>query len=230
MVPQRLSILLSTTTTAARLFTRSPSYFVFPNTISFRRTRTSMSIVGSAGTTKTNADLRRAQGEFVRGASTARNWIRRSSSSSYSENGGDVDDVITYKPSMGRYHLYVVHNCPCTCINVVETSTFLQRPLTFFFLFFAFHFLVQGVIVSCWHVRCWGWKRPSPSTCCFQTGRRPSWSQSMEVCSRGNANDTWQTDHFPRMYDGYRQWRQDLCQGDLRTVGLGRSEVGPHPV
>lgn len=57
-------------------------------------------ISGAAGITtddQTNAAARRAKGEFVRGVSSARNWIAK---------GG------TYPPSKGRYHMYVAYNCP----------------------------------------------------------------------------------------------------------------------
>jgi len=56
-------------------------------------------VKGAAGVTsddQTNAAQRRAKGEFVRGISTARNWI------------GDPN----YPPAKGRYHLYVAYNCP----------------------------------------------------------------------------------------------------------------------
>lgn len=56
-------------------------------------------VKGAAGVTsddQTNAAQRRAKGEFVRGISTARNWI------------GDAN----YPPAKGRYHLYVGYNCP----------------------------------------------------------------------------------------------------------------------
>jgi len=55
---------------------------------------------GNAGLTtddQSNAKERRAKGEFVRGVSTARNWI--------TETG-------KYRPETGRYHLYVAYNCP----------------------------------------------------------------------------------------------------------------------
>ena len=59
-------------------------------------------VTGSAGVTsddQTDAAARRAKGEFVRGVSTARNWITN-----------DTDAV--YPPSRDRYHLYVAYNCP----------------------------------------------------------------------------------------------------------------------
>ena len=62
-----------------------------------------MSVVGAAGTTtddQTNAAERRAQGEFVRGVSTARQWI-------------SSEPNAKYPAEMGRYHLYVAYNCPC---------------------------------------------------------------------------------------------------------------------
>ena len=57
-------------------------------------------VVGAAGVTtddQTNAKERRAAGEFVRGVSSARNWIKE---------GG------AYPPATGRYHLYLAYNCP----------------------------------------------------------------------------------------------------------------------
>lgn len=50
---------------------------------------------------------RRAIGEFVRGVSSARNWIRKN-------DGGDDDGGgnCRYPPANGRYHLYVAYNCP----------------------------------------------------------------------------------------------------------------------
>jgi putative glutathione S-transferase len=57
---------------------------------------------GAAGVTtddQTNAAERRAKGEFVRGVSSARNWI------STAEGG-------PYPPAKGRYHMYVAYNCP----------------------------------------------------------------------------------------------------------------------
>mmetsp|Transcript_20265 Transcript_20265/g.46923 ORF Transcript_20265/g.46923 Transcript_20265/m.46923 type:complete len:345 (+) Transcript_20265:112-1146(+) len=57
-------------------------------------------VVGAAGITtddQTNANERAAKGEFIRGVSTARNWIKE---------GGE------YPPEVGRYHLYVAYNCP----------------------------------------------------------------------------------------------------------------------
>eukprot|EP00980_Cylindrotheca_fusiformis_P004151 scaffold909_cov135-Cylindrotheca_fusiformis.AAC.8 len=63
---------------------------------------TNASVSGAAGVTtddQTNAAERRAKGEFVRGVSSARNWIS-------SEEGA------RYPPAKGRYHLYVAYNCP----------------------------------------------------------------------------------------------------------------------
>ena len=63
-------------------------------------TSPSSAVVGAAGITtddQTNAEQRRAKGEFVRGVSSARHWI-----------GGD-DGL--YPPAKGRYHLYVAYNC-----------------------------------------------------------------------------------------------------------------------
>jgi glutathionyl-hydroquinone reductase len=59
-----------------------------------------MSVVGAAGITsddQTNANQRRAKGEFVRGVSTARNWIHQDG---------------PYPPQANRYHLVVAYNCP----------------------------------------------------------------------------------------------------------------------
>lgn len=61
-----------------------------------------MSVAGSAGITtddQTNAAERRAKGEFVRGVSSARNWIE--------EGAGTM-----YPPAANRYHLIVGYNCP----------------------------------------------------------------------------------------------------------------------
>ena len=52
-------------------------------------------ISGAAGITtddQTNAVARRAKGEFVRGVSSARNWIAKDGE---------------YPPAKGRYHMYV---------------------------------------------------------------------------------------------------------------------------
>ena len=60
-------------------------------------------VKGAAGVTsddQTNAAERRAQGEFVRGVSTARNWI------------DDSTEDALYPPAPDRYHLYVAYNCP----------------------------------------------------------------------------------------------------------------------
>jgi len=57
---------------------------------------------GVAGVTtddQTNAEERRAKGEFVRGVSSARSFIQASPDS-------------TYPVESGRYHLYVAWNCP----------------------------------------------------------------------------------------------------------------------
>ena len=59
---------------------------------------TSKSITGITTDDQTNAAQRRAAGEFVRGVSTARNWIDKASS--------------LYPPASGRYHLIVAYNCP----------------------------------------------------------------------------------------------------------------------
>jgi putative glutathione S-transferase len=61
-----------------------------------------MSVSGAAGITtddQTNAAERRAKGEFVRGVSSARNWI-------------STEDDAVYPPESGRYHLIVAYNCP----------------------------------------------------------------------------------------------------------------------
>lgn len=72
-----------------------------PNEINMTTTTTSTPAVsGAAGITtddQTDANERRAKGEFVRGVSTARNWIQK---------GGQ------YPPETDRYHLYVAYNCP----------------------------------------------------------------------------------------------------------------------
>lgn len=85
-----------------------------------------MSVVGAAGTTtddQTNAAERRAKGEFVRGVSTARNWI------SYSKDA-------TYPPEAGRYHLYVAYNCPwCHRVLLARSVLGLEDAITVDVLF-----------------------------------------------------------------------------------------------
>lgn len=72
---------------------------------------TKAGVAGSAGITtddQTNAAQRIAQGEFVRGVSSARNWITVEEPSVEEKAKG----VIWYPPWKGRYHLYVAYNCP----------------------------------------------------------------------------------------------------------------------
>jgi len=78
---------------------------------------------GEAGVTtddQTNANARRAAGEFVRGVSTARNWI------------GSPQ----YPPAAGRYHLYVANNCPwCHRVLLARSILGLQDVITVDVLF-----------------------------------------------------------------------------------------------
>jgi len=68
-----------------------------------KKPRTTEALVkGAAGLTtddQANAEKRRKEGEFVRGVSTARNWIE------------DTEDA-PFPVASGRYHLYVAYNCP----------------------------------------------------------------------------------------------------------------------
>lgn len=57
---------------------------------------TSSSYVGKTTDDQTNAAARRQAGEFVRGVSTARDWI----------------GTTRFSVEKGRYHLYVAYNCP----------------------------------------------------------------------------------------------------------------------
>lgn len=73
--------------------------------MSRENTKLTAKVRGAAGVTtddQTDAVKRRAGGEFVRGVSTARNWITRD----------DGDGTAVYPPEAGRYHLYVAKNCP----------------------------------------------------------------------------------------------------------------------
>jgi putative glutathione S-transferase len=76
--------------------------------VPYRKLLTSiMSITSKAGITtddQTEAAARRAKGEFVRGVSSARNWISQTKST---EEGFPY-----YPPASGRYHLVVAYNCP----------------------------------------------------------------------------------------------------------------------
>jgi len=63
-------------------------------------------VSGLAGVTtddQTDAAQRRAKGEFVRGVSSARNWITQE---------GPTDGSQHYPPQAGRYHMIVAYNCP----------------------------------------------------------------------------------------------------------------------
>jgi len=85
---------------------------------------TSDKVVGAAGITtddQTNAKERRAKGEFVRGVSSARNWI---------EANGD------FSPAKGRYHLYVAYNCPwCHRVLLARAMLGLEDAITVDVLF-----------------------------------------------------------------------------------------------
>lgn len=105
-VVQRLIAAFSIAASKEKLSTAYPfsSYHLYAR---------AMSVVGAAGTTtddQTNADERRANGEFVRGVSTARNWISAS------------DPDAKYKAEMGRYHMYVAYNCPCKLVEQYSMS------------------------------------------------------------------------------------------------------------
>jgi len=79
-----------------------------------------MSVIGAAGITtddQTNAESRRAAGEFVRGVSSARNWITNPA------DDPDNDDH-PFPVESGRYHLYVALNCPW-CHRVAMTRSLL---------------------------------------------------------------------------------------------------------
>jgi len=78
-------------------------------------------VVGAAGVTtddQTNAAARRAKGEFVRGVSSARNWI-------------STDPDSKYPPASGRYHLYVAYNCPwCHRVLLARSMMGLEDAIT----------------------------------------------------------------------------------------------------
>ena len=82
-----------------------------------------MSTTGSAGTTtddQTNAAERRAKGEFVRGVSAARSLIGSSE----------------FPAETGRYHLYVVFNCPwCHRVAMTRALLGLEDAITMDVLF-----------------------------------------------------------------------------------------------
>ncbi len=84
-----------------------------------------MSVVGAAGVTtddQTDAEARRARGEFVRGLSTARNWI----SSTRPQDGS-----VHYAPAKGRYHMYVAYNCPwCHRVLLARSILGLEDAIT----------------------------------------------------------------------------------------------------
>jgi putative glutathione S-transferase len=83
-------------------------------------------VVGAAGVTtddQTNAEERRKKGEFVRGVSTARNWI------------SDQVDAL-YPPASARYHLYVAYNCPwCHRVLLARSMMGLEDVITVDVLF-----------------------------------------------------------------------------------------------
>jgi putative glutathione S-transferase len=83
-------------------------------------------VVGAAGVTtddQTNATERRSKGEFVRGVSTARNWISK-------------EEGAAYPPASGRYHLYVAYNCPwCHRVLLARALMGLEDAITVDVLF-----------------------------------------------------------------------------------------------
>ena len=84
-------------------------------------TTTSTTTIPSVGITtddQTNANERRSKGEFVRGVSTARDWI------------SDQPDA-KYPPAPNRYHLYVAYNCPwCHRVLLARAILGLQDVIT----------------------------------------------------------------------------------------------------
>ena len=74
--------------------------------------------VGITTDDQTNAKERRSKGEFVRGVSTARDWI------------SDLPDA-KYPPAANRYHLYVAYNCPwCHRVLLARALLGLQDVIT----------------------------------------------------------------------------------------------------
>ena len=88
-----------------------------------------MSVHGAAGITtddQTNADERRKAGEFVRGVSTAREWIQRRT-----DNDNSVINNPKYPAESGRYHLIVAYNCPwCHRVLLARTMLGLEDAIT----------------------------------------------------------------------------------------------------
>ncbi|CAJ1959350.1 unnamed protein product [Cylindrotheca closterium] len=91
----------------------------------------SAGVSGLAGITtddQTNAAQRRAQGEFVRGVSSARNWISTTQEPTAEEK---ADGAIWYKPAKGRYHMYVAYNCPwCHRVLLARSMLGLEDVIT----------------------------------------------------------------------------------------------------
>jgi putative glutathione S-transferase len=93
-------------------------YRTMGNSASTTRTSTiaaSPAISGAAGITtddQTNAAARRAKGEFVRGVSSARNWITKEEAPRNDTDTTTTTKAIHYPPASGRYHMYVAYNCP----------------------------------------------------------------------------------------------------------------------
>jgi glutathionyl-hydroquinone reductase len=65
--------------------------------------------VGITTDDQTNVIERRQKGEFIRGVSTARNFIIAEPTT---RTEGTTDTIIQYPVESGRYHLYVAYNCP----------------------------------------------------------------------------------------------------------------------
>ena len=92
--------------------------------------------VGAAGITtddQTNADARRAQGEFVRGVSSARHWITDIPPSNDDDDDDNDEDELPpyYPPESGRYHLIVAYNCPwCHRVLLARAILGLQEAIT----------------------------------------------------------------------------------------------------
>jgi putative glutathione S-transferase len=114
----RIGLLRSHTTTT----------FLQPQKVFSAKAQRIMSVLvhGIAGQTtddQTDANARRHRGEFVRGVSTARNWV--------------TDDPNAVFPvEMDRYHLYVAYNCPwCHRVLLGRALMGLQDAITVDVLF-----------------------------------------------------------------------------------------------
>jgi glutathionyl-hydroquinone reductase len=86
--------------------------------------RRTMSVVGGAGVTtddQSNADERRKAGEFVRGVSSAREWIQKQAVVVVPSLSPPLPK---YPAERDRYHLIVAYNCPW-CHRVLLTRSVL---------------------------------------------------------------------------------------------------------